>query len=107
MAEEKAGKLEDHVQSRETWLRLFYMLVLGCCFGIAEAVGIAVVLFQFFCVLFSGERNANLLRFGANLSLYLYQVARYMTYSTEDRPFPFAPWPEEGSVSGFSDSTDD
>jgi hypothetical protein len=86
-------KFEEHVQSKETWLRLFYIVVLAACFGIAEAVAIAVVLFQFFHVLFSGERNENLVRFGDSLSQYLFHAASYMTYNTEARPFPFDSWP--------------
>ncbi|HET7569486.1 MAG TPA: DUF4389 domain-containing protein [Gammaproteobacteria bacterium] len=93
MSSESSRKIEDNVQSKTTWLRFFYMIVLGACFAIAETVGAAMVLFQFFHVLFTGERNANLIRFGSSLSLYLYQVARYMTYNTEERPFPFQAWP--------------
>lgn len=94
MSDETPGKLEDNIQSRSTWLRLFFMLILAGCFAIAESVAIAVVLFQFFCVLFTGNRNDNLIRFGGSLSRYLFDIARYMTYNTEDRPFPFGRWPE-------------
>lgn len=94
MSSKSSRKIEDNVQSRTTWLRFFYMLVLGVCFGIAETVAVAVVLFQFFHVLFTGECNANLVRFGSSLSRYLFEIARYMTYNTEERPFPFQAWPE-------------
>ncbi|HET7308005.1 MAG TPA: DUF4389 domain-containing protein [Gammaproteobacteria bacterium] len=87
-------KIEEHLQSKSTWLRLFNMVILAICFGIAETVAIAVVLFQFFTVLFTGQRNLNVVRLGSSLSQYLYQITRYMTYNTEERPFPFGRWPE-------------
>lgn len=94
MSDEPRGKIEDNIQSKSTWLRFLYMLILAVCFAIAEAVAVAVVLFQFIHVLFTGERNANLVRFGGSLSEYLFEIARYMTYNSEARPFPFDAWPE-------------
>ncbi|HET7674306.1 MAG TPA: DUF4389 domain-containing protein [Gammaproteobacteria bacterium] len=107
MADEKNLNLEQHLQSKSTWLRLFYMIVLGICFGIAESVATVVVLFQFFHVLFTGEHNANLLRFGEKLSLYFAQIARYMTYNTEARPFPFAAWGETEAAADVLEPADE
>jgi hypothetical protein len=55
----------------------------------------AVVVLQFLFTVFSGETNANLRQFGASLSRYTYQLMLYLTYNTDDKPFPFGPWPSE------------
>lgn len=94
MSDDVPHKIEDNVRSKSTWLRFLYMLILAACFAVAQGVAIAVVLFQFFHVLLTSERNYNLLRFGSSLSDYLFQIARYVTYNADARPFPFDAWPQ-------------
>jgi hypothetical protein len=55
-------------------------------------VGI-VALLQFLFVLFSGEQNRRLTEFGSGLSVYIYRIITYWTFNTEEKPFPFSPWP--------------
>lgn len=88
--------LEENIKSRSTWHRLFFMLVVAFLYGISRVVLGAVVLIQFFWVLFNGETNDNLKQFGQQLATYTYQIVRYLTYNTEERPFPFdLDWPNE------------
>jgi hypothetical protein len=54
-----------------------------------------VVAFQFLSSLFTGQPNDLLTRFGGNLARYLQQIIVYMTFATEEKPFPFMPWPDE------------
>jgi len=88
--------LEDHIKSGETWLRLFFMLVMVFIYGVSRAVVGAVVLIQFFWVLFTGQTNEPLRDFGQSLAIYTYQIVRYLTFNTNERPFPFdQDWPTE------------
>jgi hypothetical protein len=49
---------------------------------------------QIFWVLFTGETNKPLEKFGQSLATYNYQIIRYLTFNTEKRPFPFyLDWP--------------
>ena len=93
--EDKGGTrpVEENIKERSTWLRLFFMLVVFILSGVASMVTGAVVLLQFFWVLFSGETNKQLEGLGQSLATYLYQIVRYLTFNTEERPFPFAEWP--------------
>jgi hypothetical protein len=43
---------------------------------------------------FSGQTNENLRFFGASLATYIYQALMFVTYNSDEKPFPFAPWPE-------------
>ena len=78
---------------KEIWLRGLLMLVFALCWGLAEIVLTAVALFQFACVLFTGSRNDNATTLGASLGQYIYQIAQFETFNSEERPYPLAPWP--------------
>jgi len=84
--------VKENVKSRNTWLRLFYMILFGLIMGLAEFVLVFVVIIQFFTVLLSGERNDKLLAFGADLACYVYDIWRYLSFVTEEQPFPFGEW---------------
>ena len=87
--------LKQHVRDSNAWTRLLFMLLFTVFYGVAEMVLTAVVVFQFLVVLFTGGRNARVLSLGASLSTYAYQVFRFLTYNSEQRPFPFADWPTD------------
>ena len=84
--------LKKNVKSRNTWLRLFYILVFAVVICIAEFILVAVVIVQFFTVLLSGKKNEKLLAFGADMSLYVYDIWRYLCFVSEWQPFPFGDW---------------
>ncbi len=86
--------VRDNVKNRSTWLRGFWMIVLTVIYSVAELVLAAVAVFQFFSVLFTSRPNENLLAFGRSLSTYIYQLVRYFTFNQDERPFPFARWPD-------------
>jgi hypothetical protein len=88
-------ELKRHVGDSGVWMRLLFMLVFAVLYSVAEIVLSAVVVFQFLVVLFTGSRNAKVLSLGASLSAYAYQVFRYLTYNSDQRPFPFADWPSD------------
>lgn len=97
-AENKAEKsdLEKNVTAGSTWLRLLFMLLFAFLYGLSRLVVGAVVVIQFFHVLFTGETNDQLKRFGHALALYSFQVLNYLTFNTESKPFPLdEPWPEK------------
>lgn len=87
--------IKENVTRRSIWLRLVFMIVLGVAFNVAELITFAVVAFQFLASLFTGHPNDHLARFGRNLARYLQQIIVYMTFATEEKPFPFSPWPDE------------
>ncbi len=87
--------IKEHVTRRSIWLRLVFMIVLSVAFNVAEVIAFAVVAFQFLASLFTGQPNDRLAGFGRNLARYLQQITVYLTFTTEEKPFPFAPWPDE------------
>ena len=88
-------RIKERLTRRTVWVRALYMVFFGIAFGIAELLVSAVVIVQFFIVLFTGRANDKLLQFGNNLSAYVWRVLRYQTFNSESQPFPFDDWPEE------------
>jgi len=86
---------EDEARSstRPIWMRGLFMLLLLLAFGIAQGLLWLLAIVQFLWLIFSGEANVNLARFGKSLSLWLAELVRFVTCATEERPFPWAPWP--------------
>ena len=85
--------IEENLKSRSTWLRLLFMILFLALWSISRIVVLAVVVLQFFWVLFAGETNARLGAFGQSLATYSYDIVMYLTFNTEEQPFPFADWP--------------
>lgn len=80
----------------ETWLRGLFMVLFAVLYTIAEVVVTAVVLLQFLIVVVTGERNERLTGLGERLSVYVYDVLRFLTYNSEQRPFPFSDLRDRG-----------
>ncbi len=93
MAETTGQEIKTHLSNRATWLRALFMLLFVVIFNLAELVLGVAVLFQFVHALITGRSNARVGNLGESLGRYVYQILRYLTYNTEDRPFPFADWP--------------
>lgn len=92
------GELKRHLCARRTWLRALYMLLFAAVYSLAEVVLIAVALFQLIHTLLTGATNPRLVQFGRNLCLFMYQTWRFLTFTSEELPFPFAPWPDDQRV---------
>ncbi len=100
---EDAGEADSHdstqfVQNfkrRTNWIRLLFMVVFVALYAITRIVFGAVVVFQFLWVLFNAETNKQLTELGQSLATYTYQIMRYLSFNSEDKPFPFAAdWPK-------------
>jgi ubiquinone/menaquinone biosynthesis C-methylase UbiE len=98
------GDIKENVTRRGIWLRLGFMIIFGVAFSLAELVTLAVIVFQFFTSLITRETNDRLARLGRNLARYLQQITLYMTFASEDMPFPFAPWPDEPHATASPES---
>ena len=91
----ETGKpIEEHLKSRATWTRLLFMIICYVLVSLASLVGSVVVVLGFLMVLFTGQVNRELREVGQSLATYIYENIRYLTFNTEDRPFPFGnKWP--------------
>lgn len=79
----------------DIWMRVLYMILFAIAYSIAEAAIIFLAIFQCIAVLITGNVNEPLLRFGKNLSVFIFDILEFQTFNTELRPFPFSAWPDE------------
>jgi len=98
--------LKTNVSDMNVWLRLVFMLLFSAIYFVTRMVLVAVIVLQFLWVLFTADKNPALLSFGAQLSTFVYQIYHYLTFNTEQRPFPFSDWPADVPLSE-SEQADD
>ncbi|QBZ84080.1 lipase [Hydrogenovibrio crunogenus] len=91
MSEEETVK---SYKDRNVWMRGLYMVIFMVFWGVAEFVAFFVVLVQFLTVLFTAKTNDKLVRFGKSLCLYQYEILLFLTYNSEEHPYPMGDWPE-------------
>jgi len=75
------------------WSRGFFMLLLVMAFHISATLLLVVALAQFIFNLLNDQPNIRLRAFGLSLGRYLQQLAEYLCFASEDKPFPFRDWP--------------
>lgn len=93
---DQKNEIEEHLTRRSTWVRMLFMILFGFIFWLSSMVLCAAVIIQFLHVLFSGEKNEILLRRSYQLEQYFSAIIAFLTYRSDERPFPFAEWPDGG-----------
>lgn len=88
-----------NLADKGTWFRLIYMILFAVIFNVAELVIGVVVVIQFLFKLLTGRANERLRNFGQKLATYFQQIVGFLTYHTEDMPYPFGEWPGEAGKS--------
>ncbi len=85
--------LQQNLMQRGTWIRILYMLLFFFIFSITRMVVYGVAIIQAGFVLLTGDTNPYLLGLGRALSRYIFQIMQFFTFTSDDIPFPFGPWP--------------
>lgn len=85
-------EINDNIKKISTWKRIFFMLVFTVIVGMVRILLWAVILLQVASALLTGQPNTNILNFGRTLSAYLYHILLFLTYNSEQVPFPFSDW---------------
>ncbi len=80
-------------KKRNIWMRGLFMLLMALAFHVCELVLGVVTIVQFVMTLLSDTPNARLVSFGRSMGSYLRQIVNYLTFATEEMPFPFSEWP--------------
>ncbi len=99
-------ELKQNLTAAETWIRGLFILLFVFFLVVARVVTGAVVVIQFLFTVFSGQSNENLRSFGASLAQFIFQALMFMTYNSDDKPFPFSPWPDAETAGPKAVSSD-
>jgi len=82
--------------NRSLWMRALFMLLMVMAYQLSVTLLFFLALIQFAFALFADAPNARLTAFGQSLGSYLRQVVQFLTFASEQAPFPFADWPSDG-----------
>ena len=90
--------VKENVKNPDVWLRGLFILIFGVILYFAVILVWLVVVFQFVTRLLTGEVNRQVADFNGGLLLYVSLVLGYITFQSDDKPFPFSPWPEQAAA---------
>ncbi len=93
-------KTKDNLTNRSTWMRVVYMILFAVIFYIVALVIALVAVVQFLSRLFTGKVNQQLQALGQGVGVYVNEITVFLTYHTDDKPYPFAPWPKGSAGAG-------
>lgn len=91
-----AQTLKEKLSVKDKWIRLLFMIVFAVVvYWVALILVWIIAAFQFIYALFVGKPLHTLVPFSNGLSQYIYEIMQFLTYVTEEKPFPFKSWPGE------------
>ena len=93
---------KTHLTNPATWIRLGFMLVFALLLMAGRLVVSIIVVVQFALVLVTGSDNENLRNLGQGLGKWIYQAFMFLTFNSEEKPFPFDEWPTIDPSEGYS-----
>ena len=82
------------MRGESTVLRVLWMLLFFVVWQVAEIALWLIALVQLIRHAITGSPCNRLREWGDSLSRYAQQVARFMTYASEEKPWPLAAWPQ-------------
>ena len=92
-----SNDIKDNIKQQSTWKRGLYMVLFSIFYTIADFVLFAVVVFQFVLKLFTGDTNDRLRKLGLSISTYVYEILQFLSFNSEQHPYPFGTWPKAES----------
>lgn len=82
------------LDEKSFWLRLIPMIIFAISFWLALHLLLLIAAIQFIWVAINDEPNSHLSEFGDSLSSWMKNAAAFLSYRTEDKPFPWSAWPD-------------
>jgi len=77
-------------ERKEAWFRLIVLVVSGIILGIWRYLVFALAIVSWLIVVVGGKRNRDLAEFCEYWNTEIYRYIRYLTFVTNERPFPFS-----------------
>jgi hypothetical protein len=78
---------------RNVLVRGLLILLMAVAFQISATLLALAAVVQFVLMLVNETPNAQLISLGKALGLYLGQISGFVTFASEEAPFPFSAWP--------------
>ena len=81
-------------ESAEALMRIVVGIVSGVIIGVWKMLVIVLAVINFVLVLFTGKRDKEIANFCEIWNTQLYLYSRYLTFVSNERPFPFKKMPK-------------
>ncbi len=94
------GEVKQRLQKTETWTRVLFMVLFIFIQEIVKFTVMVLAVFQFVSMMLTGRTNFQLLKLGRQLAAYASQIIVFLTFNSEQRPFPFSSWPDDMDDAG-------
>ena len=85
--------MNQQIQNKEMWVRGLFMLLFIVVYSVSKFLIVGIMLLQFVTVMVTKKPNEQILKFSQGLGVYIYQIVQFLSFNTEQRPFPFSAWP--------------
>ncbi|MBT4711166.1 MAG: DUF4389 domain-containing protein [Alphaproteobacteria bacterium] len=84
----------ENVKDENTWVRLAFIILFALALQVTGVILTLTVIVQFLTQLLTGRPNEQVSAFGHNLASFYAQTIRFLTFASDDMPWPFSPWPD-------------
>lgn len=78
---------------RSLWVRALLMILMAMAFHLAATLLGVLAIVQFVLAIVSGGPNERMQQLGRGLGSYFRQLTGFLSFATEEAPFPFSDWP--------------
>ncbi|MDD1650675.1 MAG: DUF4389 domain-containing protein [Methylococcaceae bacterium] len=79
----------EHIDFGNFFVRLLYIVSYVIILGIVRFILWGVLLVQMVLHLFGASPSPSAQRVGQNVADYIYRIWLYLSYNTDEKPFPF------------------
>ena len=91
---EKLDNIIRNLKQGSAWVRVILMIAFAVVlYVIIPAIVLVLMLTQMLFVFITGDSNDNLRVLGTALSRYIFEVLQFLSYASDNRPFPFSAFP--------------
>ena len=90
--------MTNEYQGQSGWKRVIFVALFWVIFYFSQIVAAVVTVAQCVFVLVTNKPNQQLLKFGDSLGKYIHDILRYITFNSDQQPFPFADFPKADIV---------
>jgi hypothetical protein len=92
---DELDEIVDNLREPSSWIRIVFMVAFAVVLYLIIAPVILVIMIaQVFFAFIAGAPNSNLRDFSSALSEYIFQILKFLLYTSEEKPFPFSDFPE-------------
>ena len=85
---------KENVKSDAFWLKTLYLVGFYFLFRLLGLALLVLAIVQWGHQLFTGQPSPELKKIGYSLGLYSGQIVHFLSGASNNKPFPFAHWPE-------------